>query len=93
MVTASGSTLAFDAKSTTKVGFLLLDHFTMISLASSIEPLRMANQLSAEELYSWSLISENGQPVTASDGLSLTPDFSMEDSTSFDLIVVAGVST
>ena len=50
----------------------------------------MANQLSAEELYSWSLISENGQSVTASDGLSLTPDLSMEDSAEFDLIIVAG---
>ncbi|NVK75681.1 MAG: GlxA family transcriptional regulator [Oceanospirillaceae bacterium] len=84
------SHLAFDAKNTTKVGFLLLDHFTMIALASSIEPLRMANQLSAEELYSWHLISENGQSVTASDGLSLTPDSSMENCGNFDLIIVVG---
>ncbi len=84
------SALIADVKGTTKVGFLLLDHFTMIALASSIEPLRMANQLSGEELYSWNLISEDGLPVTASDGLSLTPDFSILDNTHFDLIVVAG---
>mgnify|MGYP005989697059 CR=1 FL=1 len=90
MEMATDSTLAFGAKGKTKVGFLLLDHFTMIALASSIEPLRMANQLSAEELYSWSLISENGQSVTASDGLSLTPDYSIQDNTDFDLIIVAG---
>ena len=82
--------LIADVKGTTKVGFLLLDHFTMIALASSIEPLRMANQLSGEELYSWNLISEDGLPVTASDGLSLTPDFSIQDNTQFDLIIVAG---
>lgn len=28
------------------IGFLLLDNFTLISLASAVEPLRMANQLS-----------------------------------------------
>lgn len=33
------------------IGFLLLDNFTLISLASAIEPLRMANQLSGRELY------------------------------------------
>ncbi|TYL49418.1 GlxA family transcriptional regulator [Marinomonas sp. IMCC 4694] len=87
---ANSTNLAFDARSTTKVGFLLLDQFTMIALASSIEPLRMANQLSAEELYSWSLISENGKPVTASDGLILTPDMSIEGSEVFDLVIVAG---
>jgi transcriptional regulator GlxA family with amidase domain len=90
MEMTTGSPLAFDVKGTTKVGFLLLDHFTMIALASSIEPLRMANQLSAEELYSWSLISEDGQAVTASDGLSLTPDISIQDNVDFDLIIVAG---
>ncbi len=90
MVMANDSGLAFDARSTTKVGFLLLDHFTMIALASSIEPLRMANQLSAEELYSWNLISADGKPVTASDGLILTPDLSIEDNVEFDLIIVAG---
>ncbi len=90
MVMANDSTLAFDVKNTTKVGFLLLDHFTMIALASSIEPLRMANQLSAEELYSWNLISEDGEPVIASDGLSLTPDFSIQDNADFDIIIVAG---
>ncbi|MBJ7556820.1 GlxA family transcriptional regulator [Marinomonas spartinae] len=77
-------------KKVTKVGFLLLDHFTMIALASSIEPLRMANQLSAEELYSWQLISETGQSVTASDGLSLSADFSMQEAPHFDFIFVAG---
>lgn len=87
---ADNSATMFDARNKTRVGFLLLDHFTMIALASSIEPLRMANQLSAEELYSWTLISETGQPVTASDGLVLTPDVSMEDKAEFDLIVVAG---
>lgn len=35
------------------IGFLLLDQFTLISLASAVEPLRMANQLTGQELYRW----------------------------------------
>lgn len=90
MATTTNLNSAKGTKKVTKVGFLLLDHFTMIALASSIEPLRMANQLSAEELYSWHLISEDGQQVTASDGLSLTPDFAMANAPDLDIIIVAG---
>ena len=50
------------------IGFLLLDNFTLISLASAVEPLRMANQLSGRELYRWttspSMAARSG-PVTA----------------------------
>lgn len=80
-------------KKTQKVGFLLLDNFTMIALASAVEPLRMANQLSGRELYSWCTITEEGEPVSASDGIRITPDFSMNDATDLDtLFVVGGVN-
>jgi len=56
------------------IGFLLVDNFTLISLASAVEPLRMANQLSGKELYRWYSLSADGAPVRASDGLQITPD-------------------
>ncbi len=78
---------------TRHVGFLLLDNFTMIALASAVEPLRMANQLSGKELYTWSTITENGEQVSASDGIKITPDFSMQEATGLDtLFVVGGVN-
>ncbi len=46
------------------IGFLLLDNFTLISLASAVEPLRMANQLSGRELYRW----PSGWPWRSSRG-------------------------
>lgn len=55
------------------IGFLLLDNFTLISLASAVEPLRMANQLSGRELYRWHTLSVDGGQVWASDGLQITP--------------------
>ena len=42
------------------IGFLLLDQFTLISLASAVEPLRMANQLTGQELYRWHTFSLGG---------------------------------
>jgi AraC family transcriptional regulator, glycine betaine-responsive activator len=72
------------------IGFLLLKNFTMISLASAIEPLRMANQLSGKELYNWYTLTEDGEPVRASDGIQITPDGAMTDPFDLDTIVVAG---
>ncbi|CAM3527704.1 MULTISPECIES: GlxA family transcriptional regulator [Halomonas] len=72
------------------LGFLLLDNFTLISLASAIEPLRMANQLAGRELYRWYTLTQDGSPVRASDGLHVTPDASMHAPLSLDWVVVCG---
>ncbi|WP_166269209.1 GlxA family transcriptional regulator [Marinobacter caseinilyticus] len=75
-----------------RIGFLLIDHFTLIALATAIEPLRMANQLTGRELYTWTLLSADGQAARASDGIAIVPDAAIADRRSFDLvIVVAGV--
>ncbi|TGG91978.1 GlxA family transcriptional regulator [Natronospirillum operosum] len=75
---------------TFSVGFLLINNFTLFALASSIEPLRMANQLSGRELYSWQLLSADGQPVSASDGISIGADASLSEPCTFDLVIVVG---
>lgn len=72
------------------IGFLLLNNFTMISLASAVEALRMANQLSGEELYAWYTLTEDGQPIRASDGILITPDAAMRSDLQLDTVIVAG---
>ncbi|WP_106418277.1 GlxA family transcriptional regulator [Salinicola tamaricis] len=72
------------------LGFLLLDNFTLISLASAIEPLRMANQLAGRELYRWYIITLDGAPVRASDGMQVTPDASTQAPLNLDWLVVCG---
>jgi len=72
------------------VGFLLLDDFTLISLASAVAPLRMANQLSGRELYRWFTLSKDGQPVCASNGLQVTPDANTETAPDLDTVIVCG---
>lgn len=73
-----------------RVGFLLLRNYTMISLASAVEPLRMANQLSGQKLYSWYLITEDGQAVSASDGIKTLPDNSIAEAPELDTLIVVG---
>lgn len=57
-----------------KFCFLLLPKATMLAVAAAIEPLRIANQLTKKQLYTWHTITEDGQPVTCSNGLRITPD-------------------
>jgi AraC family transcriptional regulator, glycine betaine-responsive activator len=73
-----------------RIGFLLLHNFTMMALASAVEPLRMANQLSGRELFSWSLVSKDGLQVRASDGISVTPDCGIQDCVELDTLIVVG---
>ncbi len=75
---------------TQTLGFLLLDSFTLISLASAIEPLRMANQLAGKELYRWFTLSPDGAPVRASDGLLVTPDVATNIPLAMDMVIVCG---
>lgn len=81
-----------DAKNnkTQHIGFLLQPNFTMMALSSALEPLRMANQLSGKKLYTWTMISENGDAVTASDGLSVNVDCSVAKDSLYDVVVVCG---
>ena len=51
--------------------FMPLPNFTMIAFTNAIEVLRMANYLSGQTLYRWSIITPDGGPVSASNGLSV----------------------
>ncbi len=76
-----------------RFGFLLINDFTLISMSSAVEPLRMANRVSGKEFYSWRTISESGEGVLASDGLSVNADFSIDDPealTDIDVVIVCG---
>jgi transcriptional regulator GlxA family with amidase domain len=48
--------------------FVLLDAFTMLSFACAVEALRIANRMSGRNLYSWSIIGEDGPDVACSAG-------------------------
>lgn len=86
----SSNSIVSDRATTQSVGFLLLDKFTLMSLASAVEPLRMANQLSGRELYRWHTFSPGGEPVWASDGMPITPDGSWNNPLVADTVIVCG---
>jgi transcriptional regulator GlxA family with amidase domain len=70
------------------IGFLLVPNFSMLAFSSSVEPLRMANQLAGETLYNWVTLAATDQPVVASNGLSISPDRAMDQAGHFDAVFV-----
>ena len=54
-----------------KIGFLLLNQFSMIAFASAVEPLRAANRQTNKTLFEWVVVSADGQGSTASNGMLL----------------------
>ena len=72
-----------------RFGFLTLPSYSMIACANAIEPLRMANRLKGETVYQWRLVTLDGAPATASNGLMLQPTIPLgaED---LDIVFVCG---
>lgn len=73
-----------------RIGFILTQNFTLISFTSAIEPLRLANRLSGQELYRWKLTSADGRPVTASSGVVLHPDGDLDSANDCHAVILCG---
>jgi AraC family carnitine catabolism transcriptional activator len=70
--------------------FLLLPEFSSIGFMSAIEPLRVANRFSGA-LYRWHILSADGGPVAASNGISLNAEGAFDSVTDASAVfVVAG---
>src|SRR5262249_2266595 len=52
--------------------------------------LRMANTLTGQSVYEWSIVSLDGQPTPASNGLQLSPTVALDQAGSFDILFVCG---
>jgi AraC family transcriptional regulator, glycine betaine-responsive activator len=70
--------------------FLTLPRYSMIALSNAVEPLRMANSISGQLAYEWSIVSLDGAPVTASNGLSLSPTQALEGLGRVEILFVCG---
>lgn len=71
-----------------KVGFLLIPGFSLLSYASTIEPLRAANRLSGRTLYRWTHISTTGQQSESSSGLQIHAEHKVGADFELDAIFV-----
>ena len=71
-----------------RVGFLLLDGFSLLTYSSAVEPLRSANQLSQENLYEIWNIPAQGARAKASCGALIPANAHVGERLGFDLVFV-----
>ncbi len=62
----------------------------MISFASAVDPLRIANRKSRKSLYSWTLVTETGGPAIASNGVQIAVEGGLSELKHDDSILVCG---
>ncbi|SAL55353.1 transcriptional regulator [Caballeronia arvi] len=73
-----------------RIGFLLLENFSLIALGAAVDPLRTANMLVERTVYEYTLIGANGDVVRSSDGIRVLPDIAMPEASGFDAVFVVG---
>ncbi len=70
--------------------FVLLNEFTLLSFASALECLRIANRASGKELYKWMLVGEGGDVIECSAGTTFKVDSDFPLLSRDDVIVICG---
>lgn len=70
-----------------RIAFFLVPRFSMMAFAAGIEPLRAANRLSGARLFEWLLVSADGQPVEASNGIAVTTQSSLAELDKVDMVI------
>ncbi|MCU5775315.1 helix-turn-helix domain-containing protein [Erwiniaceae bacterium BAC15a-03b] len=76
-----------------RVGFLLMNHFTLISVAGLVESLRFAadESFSSRQIFcQWDWMTCDNQPVTASCGMKVSPTAPLNLELNWDYLVLAG---
>ncbi|MDE0812273.1 MAG: AraC family transcriptional regulator, partial [Alphaproteobacteria bacterium] len=54
-----------------QIDFVLVPNFSLMAFTSAVEPLRSANRLAERTLYKWRILSRDGDPVPASNGIEV----------------------
>jgi transcriptional regulator GlxA family with amidase domain len=73
--------------------FVLIEDFTLLSFASALESLRIANRMAGREAYQWRIIGEGGVEVRCSAGSIFRLDGDLDELSRDDtLMICSGVN-
>lgn len=68
--------------------FLLVENFSHLAFSCAVEPLRIANHVANEELYTWAFASQDGEFARASNGSETRVSLSFKDAGNADYVFV-----
>ena len=73
------------------VSLLILPDCSMMSVACSLDPMRAANRIAGRPVFSWKILTLDGNPVILTCGLPIIADAKFGDVAAADmLIIIAG---
>lgn len=73
------------------VTILVFSGSSLMSLASTVDPIRAANRVTGRTCFNWRIVTADGEPAVSSSGLPVAPASRFDPSVCGDvLIVVAG---
>ncbi len=84
------STQAIKSHIQINLSFVLIPRFNMLALTAMLEPMRVVNYLTGEELYRWNFYSPDGGMVVSSNGMSLDTLSLPEPDRKADQVYVCG---
>ena len=70
--------------------FVLLNKFSLLSFASALDSLRIANRMANRKLYSWTLTGEDGDLVHCSAGTAFKLDSELKELQRDEVIMICG---
>ncbi|WP_299392433.1 AraC family transcriptional regulator, partial [Pelagibius sp.] len=73
-----------------KIALVLVPRFSFLPFSGMVESFRLANRLSGQELYRRILVSADGAPVTASNGIALDVAGDLSLAESCGTIIICG---
>jgi len=73
-----------------RIGFCLVPEFSSIAFISAVEPLRLANRISNEPLYSWECFSIDGEPAISSAGIEFSVQGKISDMPALPIVFACG---
>ena len=73
-----------------RIGFLLLDNFSMIAFSNMVEVLRMANYVTEDNLYQWNVTGLDGHHSCASNGLQIQHTCVWSHLLNMDIVFICG---
>lgn len=83
---AQGSKDHSSVQKVLRIGFWLTDAFDFYALASALEPLRVANETAGETVCEWQMLSLQGAPLRASNGVTMATQ-ALDQAQPFDVLM------
>src|SRR5262245_8893600 len=88
MVVAQNPVVAAAASRKPAFAFVLQPEFPMNAFILATEALRIANQNSGQDLFEWTLVSETGEAVRASNGMWVSAEHGLVDFPRCDFLIL-----